>query len=212
MDRVLLNAQGICIDSYFRNLEADYKIKTIPTFQRETGGDLGHVLEEVATRNEPIVVCNGDVITDVKVSEMVEYHKRARETLGVSATIFLFEVPQQDVSRLGIAKLKQDGRFNLVEEFVEKPKIEEAPSRYANAGFYIFELSDVFHRIPKDRHRMEKTLLPELAKEGKLAAYIGKPTFWMDIGTKESYELANKMAHENTIIPPPMPQRDTNGS
>lgn len=211
MDRVLLNAQGICIDSYFRNLNVGFKIKTIPTFQLETGGDLKHVLEEVATMNETIIVTNGDVITDINVSEMVKYHEKAKETMDIAATIFLFEVPKEDVSRLGIAKLREEKGVTLVEDFVEKPKTEEAPSRYANAGFYIFELSEIFHRIPKERHRIEKSLLPELAKEGKLAAYIGKPKFWIDIGTKESYELANKMAHENMIIPPPMPGREENG-
>lgn len=211
MDRVLLNAQGICIDSYFRNINTPYKIKTVPTFQRETGGDLRHVLEEAATMNEPIIVTNGDVITDIKVSEMVEYHEKVKETLDIAATMFLFEVPEQDISRLGIAKLRQEKGFTLVEDFIEKPKTEEAPSRYANAGFYIFELAEVFHKIPKERHKIEKTLLPELAKEGKLAAFLGKPKFWIDIGTNESYELANKLAHENVIIPPPDPTRDKNG-
>ena len=185
-------------------MNGGYIIKTIPTFQRETGGDLRHVIEEVATMNEPIIVSNGDVITDLKMDEMIAYHQRARETMDVAATLFLFEVPQQDVSRMGIARIREERGITLVDEFVEKPKLEEAPSRLANAGFYIFELSEIFDRIPKERHRMEKTLLPELAKEGKLAAYVGKPTFWMDIGTKEAYEKANTLAHQNVIMAPPM--------
>lgn len=200
-DRMLVVAQGIAIDSYFKHLEEN--IRTIPTFQRETGGDLRHVLEELNITSGPLLVAYGDILTQIDLKEMYEYHRKCREVLGISATVLLFEVPEKDVSRFGIARLRKEGEFNLIEEFVEKPPLEKAPSRYANAGYYILELDDVFELIPKEKIKMEDAVFPKLAKERKLAAFIKELPFWIDIGTKDAYELANKLAYENLIIPPP---------
>src|SRR3989338_43021 len=45
-ERILAHTHGICIDSYVKNLNYGCRIRTIPTYQRETSGDLRHVLEE----------------------------------------------------------------------------------------------------------------------------------------------------------------------
>ena len=83
-----------------------------------------------------------------------------------------------------------------------------APSRLANAGYYILELDETYVDLPKERVKVENSLFPLLAKKGELAAFVAKLPFWIDIGTLEAYEEANKLAHENLIIPPPLPEND----
>jgi len=201
-DRMLGVAHGIALDTYLKKVEGN--IKTIPTFQMETGGDLTHVLDELGISEGRILVAYGDILTRVDLSQMADYHERCREKLGISATVMLFEVPEKDVSRFGIARVVEREGFNLIEEFVEKPKLEEAPSRLANAGYYILEIDDIRDMLPRKRIKVEQSIFPKLAKEGRLAGFITKLPFWIDIGTKESYELANKLAYENLIIPPPV--------
>ena len=199
-DRMLGVAHGISLDTYLRNVSE--RIRTIPTFQMETGGDLTHVLEQAKIDSGSVLVAYGDILTQVNLKEMANYHEKCRKELGIAATVLLFEVPEKEVSRFGIAKVVKKRGFDLIEEFVEKPKLEEAPSRLANAGYYILEIDDIKQILPRERIKVEQSIFPKLAKEGKLAGFITKLPFWIDIGTKESYELANKLAYENLIIPP----------
>lgn len=203
-ERTLAHAHGIAIDSYIKNLNYISKIRTIPTFQKETAGDLKHVLQQTGTTTGKVIVAYGDNLTKIDLSKMVEYHEKCRIELGISATVALFEVPEKDVSRFGIAVTEKVNGFDIIKEFVEKP--ENAKTRTANSGYYILELDDVFKEIPSEKIKIENSIFPKLASEGKLAGYKIDLPFWIDIGSKEAYEEANKLAHENIIIPPPDPE------
>ena len=206
-ERVMSHIHGICIDTYLKNMNYSCKIRTIPTPQKETGGDLRYVLEESGVKGSVLVVY-GDNITIFNLNEMIEYHNKCKEKLGTVCTVLLFEAPEQELHRFGIAKLKKAGGFDLIEEFVEKPSLEEAPSRFASGGYYIIETDAVIDRLPIIKEKVEHSLFPELAKEGKLAAFITKLPYWIDISTIESYDMANKMAHDNLILPPPLPESE----
>ena len=203
-ERILSHTHGICVDSYLKNSRYPSPVRTIPTPQRETAGDLFHVIQDMKISDGQIVVAYGDNLTKVDLTKMVEYHNLCRKKLGTAATVLLFEVPEKDVGRFGIAKLKKANGLDLVESFIEKPKPGEAPSRLANAGYYILELSEVLPMLPRERVKVEHSVFPELARQNKLAGCIMKLPFWIDIGTVEAYEEANKMAHEGMIIPPPV--------
>lgn len=204
-ERMITQSHGILVESYLKNLNLPCKVKTIPTTQRESGGDLRYVLEETCTKNGTIVVGYGDNLTEVNLQRMLDYHRKCREKLGIKCTLLLFEVSGDVVSRMGIAKTKKVDGFDLIEYFIEKPEPSKAPSRLANAGYYVLELDDVFDLLPKEKLKDTESFIPALAKQGKLAGYIEKLPFWIDIGTIEAYEEANRLAHENLIIPPPLP-------
>jgi len=204
-ERILSHTHGICIDSYLKNLNYGFPIRTIPTPQRETAGDLLHVLIENDLKSGMMLVAYGDNLTRVNLKPMVDYHLKCKKKLGISATVLLFEVPEKDVNRFGIAKIKDINGFTLIEKFIEKPALRDAPSNLANAGYYIFDIENIFDLFPKEKIKVEQSIFPILASRNKLAAFVSKLPFWIDIGTIEAYEEANKMAHENLIIPPPLP-------
>ena len=203
-ERMLSHIQGISIDNYLRNLNLGLNIKTIPTPMRETGGDLRFVLEEANIRKGSVIVVYGDNLTKFDFNKMIDYHNRCKKELGVSCTVLLFEAPENELHRFGIAKVKKVKDFDLIEFFIEKPSLQQAPSRYANGGYYIIEVEDIIDKLPRGKLKVEHSLFPQLAAEGKLAAYIEKLPYWIDISTLEAYDLANKMAHENLILPPPL--------
>jgi len=203
-ERILTHIQGISIDTYLRNLDLGLKIRTIPTPMRETGGDLRFILEEADIRKGRVIVVYGDNLTSFDFDEMIKYHDRCRKELGTSCTVLLFEAPESDLHRFGIAKIKQVKDFNLIEFFIEKPEKQQAPSRYANGGYYIIEVEDIIDKLPRGKLKVEHSLFPQLASQGKLAAFIAKLPYWVDISTMEAYNLANQMAHENLILPPPL--------
>ncbi len=204
MERVLTHIHGICIDSYLKNANYNFNIRTIPTPQRETAGDLRYVLEEIGMRSGEVLVVYGDNITSFNMSQFVDYHRSCRKELGTSASVVLFEAPEQELHRFGIAKVNQIKNFTMIEKFVEKPSLAEAPSRLASAGYYILEVGDVLEALSREKVKVENSLFPTLASQGKLAGFVTKLPYWIDISTMEAYNLANQLAHDNLILPPPV--------
>jgi UTP--glucose-1-phosphate uridylyltransferase len=80
--------------------------------------------------DEPFVYCYGDDVVKSKTSftkKMVEdFEKNGVPILGAQ------EVPADEVDRYGIAKLREG--TNEIEDVIEKPPIDEAPSRLALFG------------------------------------------------------------------------------
>ncbi|MBI4019248.1 MAG: nucleotidyltransferase family protein [Candidatus Aenigmarchaeota archaeon] len=191
------------IENYVKHIkEFAGLIKTIKTPQRETGGDLKHIIEKTHLQGQKIIVAYGDNITDIDIAGMLKYHDACRKKLGISATVALFDVPKEDISRFGIAEIEKAAGCDLVKSFVEKPT--SSASKLANAGYYVLELSDVYDILPRGKEKVERSVFPALVKTKKLAAFVTKLPFWIDIGDMESYLKAEKTALQGTIIPPPM--------
>lgn len=206
-ERTLSHIHGICLDSYLKRKDYGCPVRTIPTPQRETAGDLTYILEETGIKDGMIIVVYGDNLTDFDLTKMVDYHEKCRQQNGTVATVLLFEAPKNELHRFGIAKLKKQKGFNIIEEFVEKP--ENPPSNFASGGYYILDVKDILKYLPKERIKVENSLFPKLAKQGKLAGFISDLPFWLDISTLQAYEEANRMAHEkNFILPPPIGGRE----
>ena len=179
------------VEEYVKHSKHGFsKVELVTTFGWETGGDLKCILHGNDI-NERIAVAYGDNITNIDLNNMLAFHKKE----GALATVALFEVPEEDVSRFGIARMNE----NKIEEFVEKPE-KDVGSRLANAGYYIIE-PEAFEKLSFDKKKVEETLFPTLAKEGKLAGYIWKPKHWLDIGTYAAYKKANRMTEEGLIAP-----------
>jgi mannose-1-phosphate guanylyltransferase len=168
------------IMQYFGNGEAlGLNISYIVEKERlGTGGCLNLLKEQPL---ETFIVMNGDDLTNFNLKEMISCHKKK----GKKATLALLEV--DDPSSYGVAKIKN----GLIEEFVEKPKKEEAPSNLINSGFYLLEPDTLKLVRGKTKVMLEQDVFPVLAKEKELA-YFKISTPWFDIGTPERYEEAIK--------------------
>lgn len=124
------------------------------------------------------LMLNGDVLFDIDLEKMYEFHNRNKAL----ATIALTYV--DDPSRYGVVKM--DGE--RIEHFVEKPLRENAPSNLVSAGYYLIEPIVCDLVAGKEYSMMEKDVFPKLALDGKLFGYYD-PGLWFDTGTFESLEL-----------------------
>ncbi len=131
--------------------------------------------------DETFIVINGDVLTDLNITKLMELH-RAR---GAEATIALH--PVEDPSRFGVVSTDDDGR---VRAFIEKPSRESAPTNNINAGTYIMEPSVLDAIEPNARVSVERVTFPLLVERGTLYA-MPDDSYWLDTGTPESYLQAN---------------------
>jgi mannose-1-phosphate guanylyltransferase len=143
--------------------------------------------------DERFLAFNGDVLTDVDLTGLVDRHVDA----GAEATILL--TPVEDPSAFGVVPIDEEGR---VLGFIEKPALEDAPTDLINAGIYVFEPS-ILDRIPPGQvWSAERQLFPALVDEG--APLFAHPTkaYWLDIGTPEKYLEANLDALTGTYRTP----------
>src|SRR3989344_2651804 len=190
------------IENYVKHIkEFAGLIKIIKTPQRETGGDLRHIIDKARLHGQKIVVAYGDNMTEIDIAGMLKYHDACRMKTGIVATVALFEVPKGDVSRFGIAEVEKMSGCDIVKSFVEKPA--SSGSNLANTGYYVLELSEVYGVLPEGKEKVERSAFPALVKSRKLAAFVTKLPFWIDIGDMESYIKAEKTALQGTIIAPP---------
>jgi mannose-1-phosphate guanylyltransferase len=151
---------------------------------------------EFAGIDERFVVCNGDVLTTLDLTEMVGFHDGHRG----DATIHLCRVA--DPSAFGVVPTRPDGE---VMAFVEKPPREKAPSHWINAGTYVLEPS-VLERIPpRLTVSIERETFPRmLDRRGRLYA-LQSDAYWIDIGTPGKYVEANDDVVAGKLAPEPVP-------
>jgi mannose-1-phosphate guanylyltransferase len=139
-----------------------------------TGGALKFA-EELLERR--FLMLNGDVLTDIDVSEQLAQHERT----GARATVALVGV--EDPSAYGLVRRNAD---LTVKQFLEKPSAEEIDTNLINAGCYVLE-RDVLGGMPAagTRVSIEREVFPALVGNG-LYGYEAR-AYWLDIGTPQRY-------------------------
>ncbi len=142
--------------------------------------------EKLIGHDEPFLVLNGDLITDINYKEMLRAHDEGKAI----ATIALHEV--ENPSRYGVAELASDNHIN---RFIEKPLKGTEPTNLINAGIYVLS-PKIFSYIPAGRAvSMEREVFPKLAEENALYGHkVGG--LWIDIGKPEDYLQTNKLLLE----------------
>ncbi|MEA2098283.1 MAG: sugar phosphate nucleotidyltransferase [Patescibacteria group bacterium] len=110
--------------------------------------------------DETFLMMNGDVLSDVNLDEMFDFHKKS----GGLCTIGIISV--KEPSSFGTIKLKG----NQIVDFIEKPEKGKEESYLINAGIYLVE-PEIYKLASYKCLSLEKTLFPSLAKKGSLFGY-----------------------------------------
>lgn len=145
-------------------------------------GTAGAFRYAVVPDSETSIVLNGDVLTDVDITRVIECHQKA----GAEATLVL--APVDDPSRFGLVESAEDGR---ILRFLEKPdptEIAELGINTINAGIYLLERS-VLDLIPEGQNcSFEYSVFPAiLERKMTFNAYVLNGNYWRDIGNPQSY-------------------------
>ena len=159
--------------------------------QKEPRG-LGHAIlcAKHFVGDEPFAVLLGDDVVDSQVPALKQlidvYDKTGASVLGVQ------EVPQEKVSAYGIVAGEPTGEARTVKvnDMVEKPAVEEAPSRLAVLGRYVItpEIFPILEKTEPGRgNEIQLTdALKVLAKKQPMYAYdfVGRR---YDVGDKQGF-------------------------
>jgi mannose-1-phosphate guanylyltransferase len=139
-----------------------------------TGGALKFAEELL---DERFFMLNGDVLTDIDLTEELAQHERT----GATTTLAL--IPVEDPSAYGLVYRNPD---HSVREFVEKPGAEQTETNLINAGAYIIERSVLADMAAAGTNiSIEREVFPKLVGNG-LFGYAADG-YWLDIGTPDRY-------------------------
>ena len=159
--------------------------------QKEPRG-LGHAIlcAKQFVGDEPFAVLLGDDVVDAQVPALKQlinvYDKTGASVLGVQ------EIPLEKVSSYGIVASQPtaEERTFIVNDMVEKPAVEEAPSRLAVLGRYVItpEVFAILEQTPPGRgNEIQLTdALKVLAKEQAMYAYNFEGRRY-DVGDKQGF-------------------------
>lgn len=136
-----------------------------------TGGALG--LIDVPT--EPMLVINGDILTQVNFRAMLAYHQEHRAAMTIAVRQYDIKVPY------GVIECEGPRVFALQ----EKPQMHFL----VNAGVYLLE-PKVYGFIPNGEHFNMTDLIQWLLDAGHNVISFPIIEYWLDIGQHTDYEQA----------------------
>ncbi|MBN1963447.1 MAG: UTP--glucose-1-phosphate uridylyltransferase [Anaerolineae bacterium] len=170
------------------------------TRQRELLG-LGHAVACARSfvGNQSFVVALGDSIIGLNAqSDVVQRMQQCFETQGCEAVIAFEEVPAQDVPQYGIAHPASDDEVFELLDIIEKPSLDEAPSRLAVAARYIFT-PKIFEAL--DRTEPGKGGEIQLTDAIKLLINDGKRVCGVRLRPDEArYDIGNFEAYFRAFV------------
>jgi mannose-1-phosphate guanylyltransferase / phosphomannomutase len=176
----------------------DLGIKIVYSIEEHPLGTAGAVKNaEEFFDDGPMVVFNGDVLTDINISQIVDFHKKKK----AKVTLTLTRV--EDPTAYGLILTDKESR---VSHFIEKPSWEqlanlsaEGPADTINAGIYVID-PKIFKNVPKGvEYSFERQLFPELLEQGEpIYGYISD-RYWIDIGKPTQYQSAHEAILRNEV-------------
>ena len=148
-----------------------------------------------------IVILSGDHVYHMDYSLFVREHIASK----ADASIACLPVPLADGRRFGVMQVDEDRR---IVQFREKPSDPDPmPDRpdhcLASMGIYVFNMDFLFDRLcsdandPSSNRDFGKDIIPSMIESANIRAWpfqdkdTGKPGYWRDVGTLDSYFEAN---------------------
>jgi mannose-1-phosphate guanylyltransferase/phosphomannomutase len=157
---------------------ADYGVHFRYFVEETPLGTAGSVKNAAAFLDETFLVISGDALTDLDLTQAVEFHRRQ----GAMATLALTRVDCP--LEYGVVVTGEGGR---IIRFLEKPGWGEVFSDTVNTGIYILEPEVLNYIEPGRMFDFSKDLFPLLLKNNKPLFGLVLPGYWCDVGSLRQY-------------------------
>lgn len=160
--------------------------------EREPLGTVG-ALSLIEGLDEPFLVMNGDVLTDMDYAALLERHV-ASDAVATIAT------KHRDVEiSLGVLRFGEAADPTRLTDYVEKPTV----SYEASMGVYCFDPSVIAHIEPGVRLDFPDLVL-RLIADGQVVRAWPSEDYWLDIGRPDDYVRAMEDFERmrDRLIPP----------
>lgn len=174
-------------------------IEQDPNLPYGNGSPIASARDFIADDEAFVVLYSDDVVfggSDVKtLIESYENHDDAK------AIIIAQEMPREVLNKYGIIRLKNEEDMTL-ENIVEKPAIEDAPSNLTSYGRYLLT-PEVFKYLNPDNTGLDGELwtvdaITDLTKDGPVYVEKTKGT-WMTTGDPKNYAKACEFYNKENL-------------
>lgn len=138
-----------------------------------TGGSLSLLPE---TPKDPFIVLNGDLVTQVDIGNMIDFHINEGTEATIGVNIYKANIPFGVITKKG----------NRLLELLEKP----SENYLINAGIYVFNPS-VLAYIPRNEELPITSLFDILLEKNISVGVHAIKEDWIDVGNHEDFRRAN---------------------
>lgn len=151
-----------------------------------SGGGIRKIQDFSGFFDETFLVLCGDAFVDFNVQELYEFHQSNDSV----ATILMREVDREEVPKYGVVATDASGK---IQQFQEKPAVEDAISNVINTGIYMFEPS-VIDYIPQDTvYDIGSELFPALVENNEPFYGLTQDFQWIDIGALPDFAACHDL-------------------
>jgi NDP-sugar pyrophosphorylase family protein len=133
------------------------------------------VLAAVPKGDDPLLVINGDIVTDLSYGAMLRFHRESEAEMTVGVCQYEFSVPY------GVVEIQDTNIRGMREKPIQ--------SFFVNAGVYLIERSATQH-VPAGCTFDMPQLIEILLSLGKKVIGFPISEYWLDIGRMSDYEKA----------------------
>jgi NDP-mannose synthase len=165
------------IEAFFRDGES-YGVPIDYFREEEPLGTVG-ALALIDGLDEPFLVMNGDVLTDIDYGSFLDDHIASDATATIATT-------HRDVQiSLGVLQFGDDGDITRLTGYIEKPKV----AYECSMGVYAFDPAVIDH-IDAGKRLDFPDLILRLIAAGEVVRAWRSDDYWLDIGRHDDYEQA----------------------
>jgi mannose-1-phosphate guanylyltransferase len=165
------------MDDYFQD-GSRFGVKLTYCLESKPMGTGGAVKNAEKYLSDTFLVFNGDIFTDLNLTEMLQFHEERLAKVTISLT------PVEDPTAYGLIETTSDGRIT---RFLEKPSWDQVTTNMINAGAYMMN-KEILKMIPAGtNYSFERQLFPQLLEQCEPMYAFSSPSYWMDIGTPQKY-------------------------
>ena len=158
------------------NVAEPWKVTLVDTgLHTQTGGRIKRIREYIG--NETFMCTYGDGVTDLDISQLLEYHKSHGKIATITAV--------QPGNKFGVLDI---GSGQVINRFTEKGREEGG---WINAGYMVLG-PEIFDMIDGDTTILEKEPFELLAAQGELVAYKHYG-FWQCMDTQRDKRYLEEM-------------------
>ncbi|MGC6415300.1 MAG: nucleotidyltransferase family protein [Bacteroidia bacterium] len=171
---VCVNYKSEIIQDYFKDGK-EFGVTMSYIEENKRLGTAGALSLIQLSNHLPIIVTNGDILTKVNYSQMIQYHQCHNASVTVAVRDYNYQVP------FGVVQ-HNDG---LIRSIVEKP----IQNFYVNSGIYVLEPS-VIQYIPKNEYYDMTMLINTIVQKSQSVMSYLVREYWLDIGQKSEFKQA----------------------
>ena len=169
---------GELIEAYFQNERINIPGLNLGYFRENEPLGTAGSLAMIPGLDETFLTMNGDILTTLDYRALIRHHSEQRAALTIA-------MHRKDV-KIDLGVLETDDEGKLV-SYNEKPLY----SFNVSMGIYVYEPRALKY-IPKGKYMDFPDLVRVLLDHGEKVAGFYSNDYWLDIGRREDYEIAQQ--------------------